>query len=94
MHQGYLIILTLKQANAHTRRELERGVFDLESVKKANITLIDTINESLQIADEGKKMRADAVLQLEECEVALRKTLSSAASLVSEKAETSENQPT
>jgi uncharacterized protein YaaN involved in tellurite resistance len=73
----------LKQANAETRKELERGVFDLESVKKANQTLIETINESLQIADEGKKMRADAVIQLQECETELRKTLSSAASKVS-----------
>jgi len=72
----------LKQANAETRKELERGVFDLESVKKANNTLIDTINESLKIADEGKKMRAEAVIQLQECESELRKTLSSAASRV------------
>ena len=72
----------LKQANAETRKELERGVFDIESVKKANNTLIETINESLQIADEGKKMRADAVVQLQECETELRKTLSSAAARV------------
>ena len=72
----------LKQANAETRKELERGVFDLESVKKANNTLIDTINESLKIADEGKKMRAEALIQLQECESELRKTLSSAASRV------------
>ena len=70
----------LKQANSLTRKQLERGVFDLESVKKANTLLIDTINESLQIADQGKKMRADAVVQLQECEAELRKTLSSAAS--------------
>lgn len=69
----------LKQANSLTRKQLERGVFDLESVKKANTLLIDTINESLQIADQGKKMRADAVVQLQECEAELRKTLSSAA---------------
>ncbi len=75
----------LKQANAETRKQLERGVFDIESVKKANQTLIDTINESLQIANEGKKMRADAVSQLQECEAELRKTLASAASRSSEK---------
>ncbi len=73
----------LKQANAQTRQQLERGVFDLESVKKANATLIDTINESLKIADDGKKMRADAVQQLQECETELRKTLSAAASRAS-----------
>jgi uncharacterized protein YaaN involved in tellurite resistance len=65
----------LKQANAETRRQLERGVFDIETVKKANAALIATIEESLQIADQGKKMRREAVVQLEQCETELRKTL-------------------
>ncbi|MGJ0515007.1 MAG: toxic anion resistance protein [Methylomicrobium sp.] len=66
---------SLKQANAETRRQLERGVFDIETVKKANAALIATIEESLQIADQGKKMRREAVVQLEQCETELRKTL-------------------
>jgi len=69
---------SLKVANAETRKQLERGVFDIEVIKKANQTLIATIEESLQIADEGKKMRAEAVIQLQECEDELRKTLASA----------------
>jgi len=68
----------LKQANAETRKQLERGVFDIEAVKKANEALIATIEESLQIADQGKKMRKEAVAQLEQCENELRKTLASA----------------
>jgi uncharacterized protein YaaN involved in tellurite resistance len=68
----------LKIANAETRKQLERGVFDIEVIKKANQTLIATIEESLQIADQGKKMRAEAVIQLQECENELRKTLASA----------------
>jgi uncharacterized protein YaaN involved in tellurite resistance len=68
----------LKQANAETRRQLERGVFDIETVKQANAALIATIEESLQIADQGKKMRSEAVAQLEQCETELRKTLASA----------------
>jgi uncharacterized protein YaaN involved in tellurite resistance len=68
----------LKQANAETRKQLERGVFDIETVKKANETLIATIEESLQIADQGKKMRSEAVVQLEQCEIELKKTLASA----------------
>ncbi|WP_027150544.1 toxic anion resistance protein [Methylobacter tundripaludum] len=68
----------LKQANAETRKQLERGVFDIETVKKANKALIATIQESLQIADQGKKMRSEAVAQLEQCETELRKTLASA----------------
>ncbi|MGZ5031068.1 MAG: toxic anion resistance protein [Methylobacter sp.] len=69
---------SLKQANAETRRQLERGVFDIETVKKANDALIATIEESLQIADQGKKMRKEAVVQLEQCETELRKTLAAA----------------
>jgi uncharacterized protein YaaN involved in tellurite resistance len=69
---------SLKQANAETRRQLERGVFDIETVKKANEALIATIEESLQIADQGKKMRREAVVQLEQCETELRKTLAAA----------------
>jgi uncharacterized protein YaaN involved in tellurite resistance len=68
----------LKQANAETRKQLERGVFDIETVKKANDALIATIEESLQIADQGKKMRKEAVAQLEQCEAELRETLASA----------------
>jgi uncharacterized protein YaaN involved in tellurite resistance len=68
----------LKLANAETRKQLERGVFDIEVVKQANQALIDTIEESLQIADQGKKMRSEAVLQLQQCENELRKTLVSA----------------
>ena len=73
----------LKEVNAETRQQLERGVFDIEVVKKANQTLVETIEESLQIADEGRKMRADAVSQLQQCEAELRKTLSAASARTS-----------
>ncbi|NOT85786.1 MAG: toxic anion resistance protein [Methylococcaceae bacterium] len=69
---------TLKQANAETRKQIERGVFDIETIKSANQLLISTIEESLQIADAGKKARSEAVTQLQECEAALRKTLAAA----------------
>lgn len=68
----------LKVANAETRKQLERGVFDINTVKKANEMLIETIEESLQIADQGKKMRSEAVMELEQCEAELRKALASA----------------
>jgi uncharacterized protein YaaN involved in tellurite resistance len=68
----------LKQANAETRKQLERGVFDIETVKQANQALIATIEEGLQIADAGKKMRGEALIQLQECEAELRKSLVSA----------------
>jgi uncharacterized protein YaaN involved in tellurite resistance len=72
----------LKQANAEVRREIERGVFDIETVKKANETLIATIEESLQIADEGRRRRQEASAQLEASEAELRRTLASASARV------------
>ena len=60
---------TLRLGNEETRKQMERGVFDIESVKKANQTLIDTINDSLRIADEGKAMRAKAEGELKTIEV-------------------------
>ena len=68
----------LRQANAQTRAEIERGVFDIETVKKANETLIATIEDSLQIADEGRRRRKEATAQLETLESELRQALSAA----------------
>ena len=68
----------LQVANRVVRTEMERGVFDIEAVKKANATLIATINESLAIADEGKARRAAAEVDLQKMELELRDTLSSA----------------
>jgi uncharacterized protein YaaN involved in tellurite resistance len=68
----------LQQTNRVVRTEMERGVFDIEAVKKANATLIATINESLQIADEGRAKRAAAEVELQKMEGDLRDTLASA----------------
>jgi uncharacterized protein YaaN involved in tellurite resistance len=65
----------LRQANAQTRAQIERGVFDIETVKKANQTLIATIEDSLRIADEGRRQRREAATQLEACETELRQAL-------------------
>jgi uncharacterized protein YaaN involved in tellurite resistance len=68
----------LQETNRVVRQEMERGVFDIETVKRANQTLIDTINESLAIADEGKARRAAAEEELVKMEAELRDTLASA----------------
>jgi uncharacterized protein YaaN involved in tellurite resistance len=68
----------LQQANRVVRTEMERGVFDIEAVKKANASLVATIQESLQIADEGKAKRAAAEIELTKMEHDLRDTLTSA----------------
>lgn len=68
----------LQEANRVVRTEMERGVFDIEAVQKANATLIATIEESLAIADEGKSRRAKAEEELVKMEHELRDTLSAA----------------
>lgn len=68
----------LRETNKIVRTEMERGVFDIEAVKKANASLIATIEESLSIADEGKARRAAAEVELVKMEHDLRDTLSAA----------------
>lgn len=68
----------LQAANKVVREEMERGVFDIETIRSANATLIATINESLAIADEGKSRRAAAEAELVKMEAELRETLASA----------------
>ena len=68
----------LRMANRTIREEMERGVFDINAVKEANANLIATINESLEIADEGKRKRAEAETELQKMEQELKDTLASA----------------
>ncbi len=65
----------LREANSEVRTQMERGVFDIESIKKANDTLIATLNDSLKIADEGKKARSVAVEELQKAEQKLKEAL-------------------
>jgi len=68
----------LREANREIREQMERGIYDIESVKRANANLIATIEESLQIADEGKRRRVEAESQLHILEKELHQSLKSA----------------
>jgi len=68
---------SLRQTNRMVREEMERGVFDIEAIKTANAALIATIEDSLLIADEGKRKRAEAETELKKMEAELKITLSS-----------------
>lgn len=68
----------LRSANKVIRQEMERGVFDIEAVKKANADLIGTIQESLEIADEGKRAEAETETELQTMEAELKATLAAA----------------
>ncbi|WP_298803390.1 toxic anion resistance protein [uncultured Lentibacter sp.] len=68
----------LRDSNRMIRQEMERGVFDIDAVKQANAELIGTIEDSLQIADDGKAKRAAAEAELKKMEAELRDALASA----------------
>jgi uncharacterized protein YaaN involved in tellurite resistance len=68
----------LRQANREIRTEMERGVFDIQAIEKANADLIATIEESLQIADAGKAKRAEAEQSLKRMEEELKSALAAA----------------
>jgi uncharacterized protein YaaN involved in tellurite resistance len=65
----------LREANREVRTQMERGIYDIESIKKANNTLIDTMNDSLKIAQEGKVAREKALEELKETEANLKNAL-------------------
>jgi len=65
----------LRDANREVRTQMERGVFDIESIKIANDTLIATLNDSLEIAEEGKQARVKALAELEKTEHELKTAL-------------------
>ncbi len=65
----------LREANREVRTQMERGLFDIESIKIANDTLIATLNDSLEIAQEGKQARAKALAELEKTERELKEAL-------------------
>ena len=65
----------LRDANREIRTQVERGVFDIESIKIANDTLIATLNDSLEIAEEGKQARVKALDELTKTEHELKEAL-------------------
>lgn len=69
----------LRTSNAVARKEIERGIFDVEAAQQANENLIAAINESIEIAQQGKTMRANAEAALADAENKLKATLLSAA---------------
>jgi uncharacterized protein YaaN involved in tellurite resistance len=65
----------LRQANRETRELVERGVFDIAAVSEANRQLIDALEDSLQIAQQGREARGRACVELDALEQQLRQSL-------------------
>jgi len=68
----------LRQNSGDARREMERGVLDIETLKQVNDDLIATIVEAGQIAEEGKKARIAAQADMAKCETDLKIALKNA----------------
>ena len=68
----------LKQNSVEVARESERGIVDLETLKKVNEDLISTIEETIKIQQEGMAARQNAEVELAGIEERLKQTLLSA----------------
>lgn len=66
---------TLKMATVGTARETERGIVDMETLQHTNQTLISTLDEVMQIQQEGRQKRADAEIELRKMENELKAKL-------------------
>ena len=65
----------LKIGTIETAREAERGIIDMETLVQTNQSLIDTIDEVLQIQSDGHAKRQEAERQLYSMEAELKKKL-------------------
>ena len=72
----------LKQHSAGMARESERGIVDLETLKKANAEMISAIKETIKIQQEGRAARQNAETELLSIERQLKNTLLPAARVV------------
>ena len=62
---------TLHQATVETAKESERGIVDIETLQHTNQELINTLDEVLQIQQEGREKREAAELELRRIETQL-----------------------
>ena len=66
---------TLRMGTIETAKEAERGIIDIETLIQTNQSLIDTINEVMQIQQEGRTKRIEAEKTLYQMETELKKKL-------------------
>lgn len=65
----------LKMGTIATAKEAERGIVDVETLRKTNEDLISTLDEVMQIQNEGRQKRAEAEVELGKIEGELRQKL-------------------
>ncbi|HAR80497.1 MAG TPA: toxic anion resistance protein [Succinivibrionaceae bacterium] len=62
----------LQTATVETAREVERGIVDVETLKEVQEKLLSTIEETINIANEGRERRQNTELELKKMEEDLR----------------------
>lgn len=66
---------TLHQGSVNIAKETERGIVDLETLKKTNVELISALDEVRKIQDDGRAQRAQAEIELGRIEGELKQKL-------------------
>ncbi|MBQ6622776.1 MAG: toxic anion resistance protein [Mogibacterium sp.] len=66
---------SLKQATVETAREAERGIVDIETLRHTNEQLISTLDEVMNIQQEGREKRMAAQAELTAIENQLKQKL-------------------
>lgn len=66
---------TLKQGSIDIAKESERAIVDIETLKKTNQDLIDTLDSVIAIHKEGRIKRAEAEKELESIEKELKEKM-------------------
>ena len=66
---------TLHMASVETARETERGIVDLETLKKTNEDLIRTLDDVMKIQQEGRIRRQEAETEMRRMENDLKNKL-------------------
>jgi uncharacterized protein YaaN involved in tellurite resistance len=65
----------LREGSAKVGREVERGVVDVETLQKVNADLIATLEETIQIQEEGRARRVQAEGEIGRLQVELKQKL-------------------
>ncbi len=63
---------TLKMASVETAKEAERGIVDMETLKATNQSLISTLDEVMNIQEEGRRKRREAEAEIVRLESELK----------------------
>lgn len=63
---------TLKMATIETAKESERGIVDIETLKATNQSLISTLDEVMNIQEEGRRKRQEAEAEITRLEAELK----------------------